>query len=204
MLKEEFYIKVNRFDICGEFDFPIVRKCNEIPNMLIPFNHAITSKENDGWLHFFIDDYQFERVWNSPKRYLPIIRRFNGVIAPDFSLFSDMSKSQQIYNCWRNRALSAWLQENGVKVIPTIEWSDKKSLDWCLDGLPKNSTLAVQTNGSFKNSATKLDFIRGMEQICNELNPSALVIYGRGYEFKNYFKNVHFYESYCQNLKKRL
>lgn len=119
-------------------------------------------------------------------------------------MFSDMPKSLQIYNCWRNRVVSAWLQSNGINVIPVIEWSDKSSLLWCLDGLPKNSTLAVQTNGSFLNAATKMNFVKGMEDIYKELTPSDLVVYGRGSEYLNYFHNVHFFDSYCQGMKKRL
>ena len=197
-------ISAKNIIVAGEYDFPVMRKCRAIPNRLLPFNFAKTAKDYDCWLHFFIDDYQFERLWNSPQRYLPLIKKFNGVLAPDFSLFSDMSKSQQIYNCWRNRTLSVWLQDNGVEVIPVIEWSDRKSLEWCLDGIPLNSTIAVQTNGCFKSSATKLSFIKGMDYVYEKLMPTSLVIYGRGSEYKNYFSNVHLFESYCQNLKKRL
>lgn len=189
---------------CGKYDFPAIRACISTPGELIPFNCALTAKENRGWLHFFVDDYQFERLWNNPMKYLPIIKRFDGAIAPDFSIFTQMPLAQQIYNCWRNRVISAWLQREGVKVIPTIEWSDKASLEWCLDGLPLNSTLAVQTNGCFVNAKSKADFIRGMDHVCNKLSPTAILIYGRGKEFKNYFPNTYYIDSYCQNMKKRL
>lgn len=190
--------------VTGKYDFPVLRKSKSIPNRLLPFNFAKTTKDYNCWLHFFIDDYQFERLWNSPQRYLPLIKKFNGVLSPDFSMFSDMSKSQQIYNCWRNRVLSAWLQDNNIEVIPVIEWSDKDSLKWCLDGLPIDSTIAVQTNGCYKNAATKLNFIRGMEYVSDKLTPSSIIIYGRGREYKNYFRNVYFFDSYCQEMKKRL
>lgn len=189
---------------CGKYDFPAIRACISTPSELIPFNCALTAKEHRSWLHFFVDDYQFERLWNNPMKYLPIIKRFDGVIAPDFSIFTQMPLAQQIYNCWRNRVISAWLQRAGVKVIPTIEWSDRASLEWCLDGLPLNSTLAVQTNGCFVNAKSKADFIRGMNHVCNKLSPTAILIYGRGKEFKNYFPNTYYIDSYCQNMKKRL
>lgn len=190
--------------ICGRYDFPVVRACRAVPNKLTPFNYALTSRERVGWLHFFVDDYQFERLWNNPMKYLPIIKRFDGVIAPDFSMFSQMPIAQQIYNCWRNRVIAAWLQREGVEVIPTIEWSDRASLEWCLDGLPLNSTLAVQTNGCFVSTRSKANFIRGMDHIYNKLSPTAILIYGRGREFKNYFPNIYYIDSYCQNMKKRL
>lgn len=190
--------------ICGKYDFPAVRACALTPKKLIPFNYALTSEEKEGWLHFFVDDYQFERLWNNPMKYLPIIKRFDGVIAPDFSMFEPMSLARQIHNCWRNRVIAAWLQREGVNVIPTVEWSDRASLEWCLDGLPTGSTLAVQTNGCFVSTRSKANFIRGMDYVCNELSPSAILIYGRGEEFKNYFPNTYFVNSYCQDMKKRL
>lgn len=48
-------------------------------------------------------------------------------------------------------ALAYWLQREGVRVIPTIEWSDSASLDWCMDGLPSDSVLAITTQGCFQN-----------------------------------------------------
>ncbi len=189
---------------CGKYGFPIIKGCTKNPHTLISFNQALTLKKKEGWLHFFIDDYQFERLWNNPLKYLPIIKCFDGVVAPDFSMFTDMPLAQQIYNCWRNRVIAAWLQREGVEVVPTVEWSDKNSLDWCLDGLPSHSTIAVQTNGCFVDAKSKMNFVKGMDYICNHLSPSSVLIYGRGEEFKNYFPNTYFVESYCQNLKKRL
>ena len=33
-------------------------------------------------------DVAFERIWNKPNKYLPILGKFKGVITPDFSSFS--------------------------------------------------------------------------------------------------------------------
>lgn len=204
MTDENLKIMLDGIKFCGKYDFPVIRACSRIPPKLTPFNFALTEHDKTGWLHFFIDDYQFERLWNNPMRYLPVIKSFGGVIAPNFSLFWDMPIAQQIYNCWRNRVISAWLQKEGLDVIPVVEWSDRSSLEWCLEGLPKRSTIAVQTNGCFTSAAQRMNLVRGMEHICNVLDPSTVLVYGRGKELEHYFKNVHFVESYCQSLKKRL
>lgn len=201
-----YMIPIEKQNVCGRYDFPVLRAIKEVPSELLPFNHAKSVRRKSGrWLHFFVDDYQFERIWNKGSRYLELIRQFDGVIAPDFSMWADMPLAHQIYNCWRNRCVAYWLQQEGVPVIPCVEWSDRKSLEWCLDGLPKQSTLAVQTNGCFKDARTKMNFIKGMEYICGELDPAALVLYGRGKEeFGNYFRNAFWFDSYCQQMKKRL
>ena len=51
---------------------------------------------------FYEDDYQFERFWNRPAQYLSVLRRFAGGISTDYSIYLDMPRSQQIWNCWRN------------------------------------------------------------------------------------------------------
>ena len=53
---------VNKTHTDGKYDMPSIKPCDHIPKKLIPFNYAASSKEYDAGLHFFIDDYQFERL----------------------------------------------------------------------------------------------------------------------------------------------
>ena len=69
----------------GFFEFPILQPTYCIPNRLIAFSKAISCKNYDQWIHFYEDDYLFERIWRNPTRYLDILKRYNGVILPDFS-----------------------------------------------------------------------------------------------------------------------
>ena len=63
------------------------------------FNHALKEKAREKLgVHFFIDDYLFQRVWNDPARYAMFLRAFKAVMTPDFSLFSDYPRAVQIYN----------------------------------------------------------------------------------------------------------
>ncbi len=66
----------------GFFEFPVIKPCYDIPNRLIAFSKCISSRNHDCWVHFYEDDYLFERLWRDPKRYLPILQRYNGVILP--------------------------------------------------------------------------------------------------------------------------
>lgn len=54
----------------GMYEFPKIRPTYYVPNRLIAFSKAISGKENNQWIHFFEDDYLFERIWRNPKRYL--------------------------------------------------------------------------------------------------------------------------------------
>lgn len=189
-----------------KYGFPIIRREKAIPTNPLPFHMALTEKEAQGkWVHFFVDDYQFERIWNFPARYLPVLKRFDGVFAPDFSMYENMPEAQRIWNCYRSRAFSHYLQSNDVPVIPVVEWGFYSDLDWCLDGLPKGSTIAVGNYGCCTSSAKRYGFIKGVERFCRELQPSALICYGDEISsIKSLCKQVVFLENYCKTMKKRL
>jgi hypothetical protein len=192
--------------LVGKYGLPALKRNNSIPRELVPFNKAKTEQDTaHKWVHFFIDDYQFERLWNFPKRYLDLLSRFEGVITPDFSMFASMPKAQQIWNSYRNRAIAYWLQNNGISIIPTVEWAEYSDLEWCLEGLPLNSSLALGTYGVQKQDLDRYGLIKGIEKICKELSPESLIIYGSEITSVNSLcKNVVWIENYCKGMKKRL
>ena len=124
------------------------------------------------------DDFSFERIWNKPKQYLPILSRFNGVISPDFSVFRDMPLVQQEWNTYRGRALGHWWQKNGILVIPNVRTADERSYKFCCDGVPGNSIIAIGSHGCIKSREERLYFKRGLEFCVNQLSPSTIVVYG--------------------------
>jgi len=190
--------------LCGRLGMPQGEAVQLLPKEIVPFHLAPGVREREGkWLHFFVDDYRFERVWNMPRRYLKLLMEFEGVIGVDFSMYVDMPRAQQIWNCYRNRAMDYWLRKNGVNVIPAVSWSDRESLSWCFDGLPRHSTLSVSTNGCLKNTETKYLFWRGYQRMLEELRPTRIIVVGQAFPgMEN--DPVVFFESYSQMMRKRL
>lgn len=162
----------------GKYNIPILKSANISNCEFIGFNYAMSSKEFDKGIHFFLDDYQFTRVWNNPEKYLPVLRRFSCVMTPDFSLYSDFPAAMQIYNHYRKHALGAYWQEQGLSVIPTICWSDKSSFEWCFDGEPKHSTAAVSSVGTQNSKDSKQAFLLGYEKMLEILEPETIIFYG--------------------------
>lgn len=169
---------VSSADYEGSYEFPVIQSENSVPNRLISFSKAIKSKDCDQWVHFFEDDYLFERVWRNPKRYLGIFKRFNGVILPDFSVYRDMPYVMQLWNIYRSRAIGSWLQGNGVRVIANIRYGDGRTYKISCDGAPHGCTVAVGTHGTLKHLDDKRHFVEGLEVVLRELRPSAIVVYG--------------------------
>lgn len=166
--------------LAGKYNFPTLDKI-EIQSIhkLKPFNIFKSSTNKDCWVHFFIDDYQFERLWQKPTQYINLFKQSQGIISTDFSMYRDMPKAIQIYNCYRNRALARFYQKQGIKVIPAIGWSDYESFDWCFDGIPQGSAVAVSSNGCLQNSISKQTFIKGFNKMMEILNPCQIIMIGK-------------------------
>lgn len=145
----------------------------------VPFHtfKRITDRERKG-VHFFLDDYQFTRIWTNIDAYTTGLAQFRCVMAPDFSTYADYPMALQIYNHYRKHWCAAYLQEKGVNVIPTISWSDERSFDWCFDGEPVGGVVAVSSVGCMANGESKRLFIRGFDAMMERIQPETIIFYG--------------------------
>ena len=89
---------VSDADYSGKYEFPVLFPTYQVPNRLIVFSKALKTQDYNQWIHFYEDDVSFERIWRNPQRYLPLLKKFNGVILPDFSIYRDMPLAMQIWN----------------------------------------------------------------------------------------------------------
>jgi len=177
--KDVFNAFLVRFAIyAGVFEFPCIEASHEIPDKLISFSKCISCKDYNSWIHFYEDDHLFERLWRNPKRYINILRKYNGVILPDFSVYRDMPFVMQLWNIYRSRAIGAWLQVNKIKVIPNIRFGDKRTYRVCCDGIKKHSVIAVGSHGNLKCTADRKYFLEGLDVVIKKLEPSVIVVYG--------------------------
>ncbi|MBQ7516004.1 MAG: DUF4417 domain-containing protein [Schwartzia sp.] len=94
----------------GAYGIPEILPEEWEPLPLAPFSDAASFKDNPAsfGLHFFLDDYRFERVWNNPRQYLPQIEKFAFALSPDFSLYLDTPKAVQIWNHYRKHWCAAY------------------------------------------------------------------------------------------------
>ena len=166
----------------GRYDIPLIRKQEIDDSVLdahwIPFNMAKTCKDPENTVvHFFVDDYQFERVWKDPERYAEMLSRFKAVCSPDFSIYVDFPKALQIYSHFKSHWCAAFWQERGINVIPTLSWSDNESFEWCFDGCAKKYDVAVIATAGVLNNKDAIDrFAEGVRRACAVLEPKKLVI----------------------------
>jgi len=175
---------INTATLVGDWDAPLLKPVHGVsPQNLIPFNLARKCKnKHDCWLHFYIDDYQFERIWNRPRRYLRLFKKFKGVITFDFSMCLDMGRDEQLRNCQRNKKLTYWLQENGISILINVTWGTADTLKWAFDGFPEWSEYIISTQSCLKNRVCKQAFLNGLHEFVRQKHPSKLYVYGQFYD----------------------
>jgi len=176
-----FLVENARYE--GELEIPRIKSEQTLPTKIIPFSKAISRKEYNAWVHFYEDDVCFERLWNQPNKYLSVLKKYSGVITPDFSVYRDMPLVMQQWNVYRSRALGHWLQENGLAVITNVRWSDVRTFELCCTGVPTNSSIAVGSHGCIKLLWERECFVQGLDYVVDRLKPKTIVVYGTAPEY---------------------
>lgn len=167
------------------WQMPEIKAVKHIPKDLIGFNYAKTYKDKSVGVHFYVDDYQFERIWNSPEKYRDMLAGYDCVLSPDFSLYMDMPMPMKIWNTYRSRQIGAFYQAAGITVIPTLSWAEPETYEFCFRGIEKGGTVSVSTVG-VKNSKSAVSVWEdGMTEAIKQIEPSTVLLYGGniGYDF---------------------
>ncbi len=181
-----FLVKDANYD--GILEIPSVKTDIYYPKKLIPFSKCTSSTDYDAWVHFYEDDYSFERLWKNPEKYLPILKKFEGVISPDFSLYRDMPLVMQLWNIYRSRAIASWLQNNGIKVIPNIRYGDFRTFSIASQGIEINGAIAIGTHGCIKSLKDREILVDGLDYVIPIIKPKIIIIFGTApdYIFNKY------------------
>lgn len=169
---------VNNSTYDSELEIPCIKPEEALPKKIISFSKAVGGADYGAWIHFYEDDVAFERLWNNPFRYLPMLKRYSGVIAPDFSLYRDMPLVMQFWNIYRSHAVATWLQSEGVPVIANVRWGDSRTYSACCAGVPRKSAIAIGSHGCLKLSRERRYFAQGLRNVVDTLCPSTIVVYG--------------------------
>lgn len=171
----------------------------EVKN-LIPYR---VDKNRNGTAHFFLDDYRFERCWKNADSQIEELKKYDGALSPDFSMYTNYPQAFQLWQVYRNRWCAAYWQLHGIKVIPTVSWSTEESFKYCFLGIPKHSTVAVGTVGVLNHKESQILFMRGFEEMLQQLEPSEILIYGNKLADLNRYKNIRWFEPYMNKFIKK-
>ena len=176
----------------GKHDIPLCpTTATQIPSDIITWEEAknIHNKRRQderysypAYVCFYLDDYKFDTpngIWNNPLQALSIIRHFEGVITPDYSTYQDFPEPLKIYATYRMRLFGYWLGKNGIQVINNVRWGTSETWDYCFEGIPHDSIVAIGTvGGNPRRLVDRTRFNEGFERMIKTLHPKTIIVYG--------------------------
>ena len=181
-IREEMFwnnLEKEIFPGVGPYGIPEIMPEKYVDCKYVRFIEAqkITNTKGLG-VHFFIDDYHFDRIWNQFNRYMRMLSKFDAVLTPDWSVYTDWPVAVNIWNHYKKHYVGAYLQSMGVRVYPTIEWSDKESYKWCFDGEPVGGCVAIGSIGTQKDVEARKLFVYGFDAMRERLQPETIMFWG--------------------------
>ncbi len=177
-------IRMLHLDMLGkvspENGMPLVASCIEAPERFIGFNKAGSVRNKDCGIHFFIEDYQFERIWAYPYRYIGVLKGFRCVISPDFSIYTDMPNPVAAWQVYRARLLTQWWQTHGINVIYNVPIVKPSVRNLVFEGIVPHGIIALRSPISYRsNSMGRSLFFSTIDDIMERLHPVQLLYFGQ-------------------------
>lgn len=203
ILKERF---IQGAELVGLYDFPKLDKINDfVDPELIPvvFHECVKCKKpRKAIAHFFCHDEKFERIWNNPDNYVDMLKNFKWVCSPDFTCYAGLPQAVRIYQTYKDRAIAYYLSQQGVNIIPTVGWNEPESFEWCFDGLPQHSLVAVSTNG-IQGKQSEEHYRIGFSEMVRRLEPTRVVCIGHKVEVSEDIDIIYF-KSFAEQMRDRI
>ena len=178
---------IREYEGVGEYNIPAIQPVYEIPDIdrWLEFEKAkkLRNKPARTGVHFFEYDFKFECTWNFPDRYAEVLSNYDAIVTPDYSYYIDFPKALRIYNKYRMHWITAYWQEKGLTMIPLIRIGLEEDWDWCFDGYPIGSIVAVSTVGSGKSNEAIEQGLRGYQEMLDRLQPKEVLIYSNSVDY---------------------
>lgn len=173
----------NEFKTVGKYGMPLIKRQSISLDKIELWNFTKAKPNDEEYknktLHFFTYDWKFEAVYDKPEQIMEKLNQYYALLTPDFSLYTDMPKALQIHSTFKSRWCGAYWQSQGKLVIPTIEWGDENSYDFCFDGIEKGSVVAVST---YAREDLENEYMPGYNKMLEVIAPSAIICYGEPFE----------------------
>ncbi len=161
-----------------EWGIPKLEGTCLVPDALACWTETPRARRVDG-VHFFTEDYRFERVWNAPERYRARLSKASLLCGPDFSVYRDWPRAANLWNVYRSRWLCALWESWGLSVAPTLSWAGPDTWSFCFLGIPEGVTVAVSTVGAAEDEQARRWFADGYAEAIRRLAPHCVLVYGK-------------------------
>ena len=143
------------------------------PKAVIGYDHRKDVHDMETWLHFYVDDYRFLPLYQPQRRQeiLRVLKTYGGVFGVDHSVYRNLPLPEQRYSVYLNRVTDHWFEREGIRVVPNVSWGDERSYDFCFEGLPDGTSIAVSSHGCA--------FVEGFKAAIYRLRPYNVFHFGK-------------------------
>jgi len=153
---------------------------NSVPKQLCAFDQKSRVIEaRSTALHFYTSDRKFRNLLMSPDKYVEGFMHLGALLTPDITISKEMARWARVRNTHLSRCVGAYYLSRHFQVIPSLRWSELDDLDFVLEGIPKDSVFSVGAYGSYRDLALRETLELGLVQAVAQLQPQAVIIYGR-------------------------
>lgn len=152
------------------------------------YNYGVDSAKGLPWdrtiLSFFTHDFHFENWWRTPAHYVAKVMNagVKMAVTPDWSTYTDDPRVVHLWNWYRSMWIGRYMQEAGIKIIPSISWADEESLNYLLEGIPQGSpTVALQVQNIRAKNVDQIETTKSIiTKALSTIQPDNVIVYGGG------------------------
>ncbi len=164
---------------CGKYGIPLLNSYTDsIPEKYVTFSETTFAGNPDSCVTSFDHDYVIDRLWNHPEKYIERLSHYKCFAEPDYSLKVNHPLCVQIANTYRSHAIAYYMQEHGIKVLPSMAWSSTMSHEFCFDGHSKGGVVMISTIGTLKDERSRMYFRLGFLEMLKRITPDSVILYG--------------------------
>lgn len=132
------------------------------------------------FVHFYINDAQFECVRKRPEAYLAMLKSADFIIAPDFSTYRNFPFPVLVKNAFDNLLLAAYFQREGCNVVANVIWARPTFYDLTFSGQPVGGTICISSNSLDLRDKKGIQlWLHGYREAIKRLNPSQVIRIGK-------------------------
>lgn len=182
---------LNRSQRCGPLDMPELH-CNTtvFPDYLALYRQkSLYHVSPLTAVCFYSFDIEFDGrdglfwaiYFDDKKRLSYFKKRFENIkffISPDYSVFGDIHKMENLYRIFRARIVALWLSlELHAVVIPNVSYADASSFPLYFSGLEKCSVIAMNAKSHIKYVSERRLFEKAIHYAVDNLPLKTIIVY---------------------------
>lgn len=174
------------FPTDNAFEIPTLRLDMQPDKVDVPFlAYGEQGRKTDlggyGSMHFYVDDYRFNAVFDKPSTIIDANPR--NIVEPNFSCYVETPIAVGMQQIYRKRAVARYCQDHGIRVFVDLNVNHKFYKVNML-GVPKGYA-AFATRG-YSDRLEYLEFEYNIAKEWAEGNPLTFVVYGGGAKCKDF------------------